>query len=70
MQRNERKLQILQILADNPLSVEAIADEAGIDKHNALVYCLRYQEQGLVAKSDSRYALTKRGRDRMVFLSN
>jgi DNA-binding IclR family transcriptional regulator len=70
MQRNARKLQILQILVEKPLFVEEIADAAGIDKHTALVYCLRYQVQGLVAKSDSRYMITARGLDRMVFLSN
>ena len=70
MQRNERKLQILQILVEHPLSVEEIADAAGIDKHTALVYVSRYQTQGLVAKTGYMYALTKRGRDRIVFLSD
>ena len=70
MIRNARKCQILEILAKNPLTIEEIADDTGIDKHNALVYCLRYQKQGLLERAGDRYALTKRGLDRMVFLSN
>lgn len=68
MQRNERKLQVLQILANNPLSIEEIADTAGIDKHTALVYVSRYQAQGLVAKIGDMYALTTRGLDRIAYL--
>ena len=73
MQRNQRKLQVLQILAEalSSLEVEEIAEHAGISKHHALVTCFRYQEQGLIKKTGSTpttFRLTTRGFDRLEFL--
>jgi predicted transcriptional regulator len=71
MQRNYRKLQILQILFESPLSVEDIADKAGINKHNALVYCLRYWKWGLLQKINSNpttFDITDRGIQRIEYL--
>ena len=71
MQRNQRKLQILGILAEKPLTVEKTADKAGINEHNALVACLRYQEQGLLQKIETNpttFCITDRGIRRLEFL--
>ena len=72
MQRNHRKLQILEILAEKSLTVEEIADMADINEHNALVYCLRYHEQGLLQKIETKpttFCITDRGIRRLEFLS-
>jgi Fic family protein len=71
MQRNQRKLQILEILAEKPLTVGEIADMADISEHNALVYFLRYQEQGLLQKIETKpttFCITDRGIGRLEFL--
>jgi predicted transcriptional regulator len=71
MQRNQRKLQILEILAEKPLTVEETADVANTGEHNALVYCLRYQEQGLLQKVETKpttFCITDRGIGRLEFL--
>lgn len=73
MDRNQRKLQVLQILMDakSSMDVAEIANAASIDKHHALVTCLRYQEQGLLQKTGTNpasFCLTARGSGRLEFL--
>ena len=73
MDRNERKIQILQILLDSgsSLAVSEIADAAAMVRHHALVMCSRYQNQGLLVKTGSnpsQFSLSRRGRERLFFL--
>jgi predicted transcriptional regulator len=69
MRRNQRKLQILRLLADNALSIEEIADVSEISTQSAAMCVLRYRRQGLiVAKINGVYSITSRGLNRITYI--
>lgn len=67
MERNGRKRQILQILADSPADTTELASIAKTSKHNITTYVSRYQKQGLIKKTDDGFVLTDRGVERLHF---
>jgi predicted transcriptional regulator len=70
MERNGRKLQILRLLTDNPLSVEEIADVSEITKKSAAMCVLRYHRQGLLSEIRRSYTTTPRGLDRVAWIED
>ena len=71
MKHNERKIQILSLLQEKPLTLRQLRELAGIGAKHLNVLTYKYRRQGLVERTDTNpimVALTTRGRERLVFL--
>jgi|GEM_PF-5776748 len=72
MKANERKIQILSLLQEKPLSLQELRDRARIkEKHlNALTW--KYRKQKLIRRTSDTpvmMELTVRGRARLLYLT-
>jgi len=72
MKANERKIQILSLLQEKPLSLRELRARAGIGETHLNALTWRYRKQKLIKRTSSApvmMGLTHRGRLRLAYLS-
>lgn len=75
MEYNERKILVLEYArAHHEFSAAQLAQDQGIPGRHAKIYCLKYHNQGLLARRKQDgvywYTLTKKGLERLQFFAD
>ena len=72
MEANERKVQILALLREQPLTLRELSERAGIERKHLNVLTFRYRHQYLIARTNDhplKVKLTDRGHARLAYLT-